>query len=288
MVVLPLPGVERSGYLVTVGKRAFAVDAPLATDTVTEFIPGWVDLAAVIETGVPAHRISGGRLLADATGTQLYGPAAEVRGASGLRDRSRIADITGLSAVAAPAYGEHDVALLVDDALFVGDLDGGGHARSDAAATRVTATRCELAARFPDHRAFGSRGEASVTSLADLPPPVPAGDPLNFEAIDLTNRGRADMYWADPRFAADAPRVDPDRARERLGSPWAPSLVDLRSGGDPIDGAIRLPPARLASEIGRIESGREVVVVADDEGTAAAAAGFLARLGMRAATAGTW
>ena len=78
MEVLPLPGIDRTGYLVTLGKRAFAVDAPLDTDAVTEFIPGWVELAAVVETGVPSHRIAGGRLLAEATGAPLFGPANEI------------------------------------------------------------------------------------------------------------------------------------------------------------------------------------------------------------------
>ena len=282
MEVLPLPGIARSGYLATVGKRAFVVDAPLDTDAVTEFIPGWVELVAVVETGVPAGRIAGGRPLAEATGAPLYAPAGQVRGAKDLRDRTRLGDIPGLIAVAAPGYGERDVVLLVEDALFVGDIDGAGHARDHASAERVAATRRALAARFPDHRAYGARGEAPAAQLADLPRPEPGGDPLNFEAIDLTNRGRADLYWADPRFGTDVSQLDADYLRERLGSPWAPMVIDLRTGGDPIDGAQRIAPARLASEIARIESGRETVVIADDDQLAARAAALFARLGIRA------
>ena len=110
-------------------------------------------------------------------------------------------------------------------------------------------------------------------------------DPLNFEAVDLTNRGRADMFWADPRFGTDVRQLDAAYVKERLGSPWAPTVIDMRDGGPDIDGARRIRPARLASEIAQIEAGREVVVVAYDAQVAAAGAAFLARLGMRAAWA---
>jgi hypothetical protein len=283
MEVLPLPGIDRSGFLVTLGRRAFVVDAPLDTDAVTEFIPGWVELAAVVETSVPGHRIAGGRLLAGATGAKLFGPGHEVRGAASLKERTRISDLPGLLSLAAPGYGEPDVALVVEDALFVGDLDGGGHARSDAAAARVTETRRGLAGRFPDHQLYGSRGEARGADLAGMPPVTVRGEPLNFEAVDLTNRGRADMYWADPRIVTDVRQLDADYVRERLGSPWAPAVIDLRLDGDGIEGASHIRPARLASEIAKIQTGREIIVVGDDADIAAAAAGFLARLGMRAA-----
>ncbi len=281
--VLPLPEGDRHGYLAIFANRAFAVDVPLDTDAVTEFIPGWVELAAVVETGIPGHRVAGGRLLAEATDAPLHGPGRSIRGARGLGERSRIADFPGVVALAAPGYGESDIVVLAEDRLFVGDLDGGGRATDRAAAQRVVRTRAELASRFPDHVVYGSAGEMRGAGLAELAQPPECSEPLNFEAINLTNRGTADMFWADPRVGGETSELDPGYLRDRLDSPWAPVVVDMRSGGEDVEGARRIPPGRLASEIGQLATGREAVVLADDAEVAAAAAGFLARLGIRAA-----
>ncbi len=274
MNVLALPEPGHQGYLVRGGDRAIVVDAPLDSDSVTEFLPARLRDVTVVETGLPAWRVAGGRLLAEALGAQLYGPAGH-RLAAG----TRIAGFPEAGVIAAPARSGGEVALVIADLLFVGDLD-----TSIPADPMVTETRSDLARRFPDHRCHGSGGTRPAADLAQLPaPPAAAGlvAGLNAEAVVMTNRGEADMYWADPRFTAPAPEVDHSYLEGRAGSPWAPLVVDLGEGG----GEVRVRPERLASEIGRLEASREVVVVAGDPATAQAAAGFLRRLGVNAAWA---
>ncbi len=267
MDVLPLPEPGHQGYLVRTGGRALVVDAPLDTASVTEFLPASLDHLLVVETGLPAWRVAGGRPLAEATGGELYGPAGRPLVAG-----TRIDGFPETGVVAAPARDGGEVALVVADLLFVGDLD-----TTIPADERVAATRLDLAGRFPDHRCHGSGGVRPARELAQLPPPPAAAGmaALNAEAVVMTNRGDADMYWADPRFTAPAPQVDRDYVEGRAGSPWAPVVVDLGE----------IAPERLASEIGRLEASREVVVVAGDAATAEAAAGFLRRLGVNAAWA---
>ncbi len=285
MEALPLPEPGHNGYLVQEHKRALVVDAPLDTDAVAEFLPGFVKLVAVVETGIPAGRVAGGRLLAEATGARLYGPGAALRGAVAQRDGTRIEGFPEARSLAAPGIGDADVALLVGELLFVGGLDGADWAPDAAAADRVQETRIDLAARFPRHTAHGSAGSRPAAELAMLDPPRPGPAPLNADAVLLTNQGRADMFWADPRFGDDAPSVDDAYLQSRSASPWAPMVVDLRAEPDRTEAALAVAPGRLASEIGRLEANRQIVVRADDEATARAAAGFLRRLGMSAAWA---
>ncbi len=280
MEVLPLPEAGHTGYLVQEAKRALVIDPPLDVGAVTEFLPGFVTLAAVVETSVPAHRVGGGRLLAAATGVARYGPGDTGRGARDLRGGARVDGFPEAVALAAPGYGPHDMALMVGDLLFVGDLDAALPGDPGGSA-RVVTTRADLAGRFPDRIAHGSAGTRRVSELAELPQPPVGPPPLNAEAVLLTNRGEADLFWADPRFGADAPAVDEGYVRSRSGSPWSPTIVDLRA--DPEEGTLAVAPARLASEIGRLEANRQIVVRADDPATAEQAARFLRRLGMAAA-----
>ncbi len=270
MDVLPLPELGHQGYLVRSAGRALVVDAPLDTDSVTEFLPGGLAGLAVVETGLPHWRVAGGRLLADAVGAELYGPAGKR-----LTARTRIDGFPEAGVIGAPARTGDEVAVMIGDLLFVGDLDA-----SVAAGPQVTATRRDLAGRFPDHRCHGSGGVRPAPELAQLPPPAAAGPGagLNAEAVVMTNQGRADLYWADPRFTDAAPEVDRSYVMARAGSPWAPLVVDLAER----EGDVQVPPERLASEIGRLEASREVVVVAADPAVAEAAAGFLRRLGVNA------
>ncbi len=279
MDVLPLPEPGHQGYLVREGRRALVVDAPLDSDGVTEFLPAWLEAVTVVETGVPGWRAAGGRPLADATGVPLYAPAGRVRGARPLRRGSRLPDFPEAGIIGAPGRRGGEIAVAIGDLLFVGDLDSDAEAEEPAT---IAATRADLAARFSDRPAHGSAGIRPAGDLATLPEPPPFVG-LNAEAVTMTNEGRADLYWADPRFRAPAPPVDRSYVESRRGSPWAPTVLDLRTEPVPQSGATRVTPARLASEIGSLEASREVVVVADRPAIAEAAAGFLRRLGVNAA-----
>ncbi len=253
MEIVPLREPGHTGYLVRIGARELAIDPPLtATGEPT----------AVVETGTPDWRVCGGRLLE---------PGGD------------LGDFPEVDVVAAPGTTESDIAVLVGDALFVGGLDTDHVVPSDAVAARVVATRRALAARFPDATVYGSAGERTAAELAALPAPPVGPAPVNAAAVLLTNRGKGDFYWADARFGSPVSPVSREYVEGRAGSPWAPTVVDLRSGESPSPaGALRLPPAQLASEIGSIQSAREVVVLADDIHTAEVAAGFLRRLGFSA------
>ncbi len=279
MDVLPLPEPGQPGFLVRAGRRALVVDAPLDSDGVAEFLPTWLEVVTVVETGVPGWRAAGGRPLAEATGAPFYAPAGRVRGARPLRRGTRLPDFPEAGIISAPGRNGGEIAVMLGDLLFVGDLDSDAEAEDGAT---IAATRADLAARFADRPAHGSAGVRPAGDLAALPAP-PALVGLNAEAVTMTNEGRADMYWADPRFRAPAPPVDRSYVESRRGSPWAPTVLDLRTEPGPESGATQVAPSRLASEIGSLEASREVVVVADRPAIAEAAAGFLRRLGVNAA-----
>lgn len=272
------------GHLLVTGRRALAVDPPLDVDSVAEFLPAWVRLTGVVETGVPVHRVAGGRLLAAELDVALYGPGSAIRGAAPLHDGGRVAGFPEVRAVAAPGRDPAAVCLLAGRALLVGDLDSPAWASSEGAG-RVLQTRRDLADRFSAAIAYGSAGIRPVAELASLPPPASGRAPLNAEAVAKTNRGAADMFWADPRFGPAAPRIAFDGLAPRLRSPWAPIVIDLRPGGEDIEGARRVAPARLASELDSLAGGKEIVVIADEKELAAAAARFIGRLGMTASYA---
>ncbi|MFQ5516753.1 MAG: hypothetical protein ACE5E8_04190 [Acidimicrobiia bacterium] len=275
MTIRPLQEQQHTGYALLGDEGVVVVNAPLDTDAVMASLPDTP--VAVIETGIPHHRIGGGRPLAAATGAPLYAPPGVTGGEppAGL----------GMSTVAVAGASGDDFIVVVPGAAFIGDLDSVPWVPDAAAADRVTAARRKIAAGYTSVSLLGSRGRLTAAQLLDTPRPASGTAPLNCEAILLTNSGLADMFWADPRNAADAPATSLPEALLRLDSPWGPVILDLGTGMNPIPAARRLEPARVASELTGLTTERQVVVVADDDETARRAAGFLAGLGLSAAWA---
>ncbi len=274
--VLPLPELDRYGWLLIQNGHGLAIDPPLDADDVQARCPRGVDLTAVVETGVPSHRIGGGRVLAEALEVPLFAPAGAVRGAEPLSDGDTIPTFRHVSV----ETWELGLNLASDAGWFVGDLVGAPWTHDTKPYREAREHLAAAAGMAVIHCAAGDLDAAGV---ARAPLPDVGGAVLNREAVELTNRGEADMYWADPRYVDDAPEVSMAHVEARLTSPWAPTVIDLRSAAsEPIPTARRLSPERLASELVGLSSERELTVIADVPDLARQAAGFLARLGLNA------
>lgn len=270
--VVALPEIDHQGYAIT-NETTVVVDPPLSTRAVLETTAVLPPIVAVVEIHLPGWRIGGGRLLAEQCGVPRFVAADRpLDGAAPLAPDRPIPGDTGLVTHEA----EDRIALSTENAdhVFIGSLDRD----PDAGPARAA-----LAARFPSARFAGSAGLHTAGELVALLPPPPS--PLNREAIELTNRGEADMYWADPRFVEAAPAADPEYLERRRASPWAPTIVNLGDGDDERWAGytvVTIPPARLASSFTQLLAERELVVVAPNAELAERAAGFLLRLGVGA------
>jgi hypothetical protein len=268
--VAPLPEIDHQGYAIA-DRTTVVVDPPLSTRAVLEATAALPPIVAVVEIELPGWRIGGGRLLAEHLGVPRFVASDRpIDGAEALVPDCVIPGDAGL--LTGETEGRITVSTDNADHVFVGSLDrdpDGGPARA------------ALAARFPTSTIAGSAGLHTAAGLAALRPPPPS--PLNREAIELTNRGEADMYWADPRFVEPAPAADLGYLERRRASPWAPTIVDLGEGGDERWNGYRvlnISPARLSSCFTELLAERELVVVAPTAELAGQAAGFLLRLGL--------
>lgn len=272
MTVLPIPEPGHVGYAVEHATGWIVVDAPLDPEATRAGLPAAP--RAAVETGIPHHRIGGGRILAAALDIPLYGPDG-IAGALPLEELKA----AGISVGGA---GVHRTVAVASEVVLIGDLDTIAWAPDAAAAGAVTAARRAVATAHPHARLLGSAGEVDAARLAGLDQPATGPAPLNADAIALTNRGRADMFWADPRTAEAVPETSLEEVRPRLDSPWGPVILDLRDPPTAPGPARHLAPRRVASELTGLTTERQIVVVADDDELARRTAGFLAGLGLSA------
>ncbi|MBT8197773.1 MAG: hypothetical protein HKN01_11345 [Acidimicrobiia bacterium] len=269
MPVIPLNEPGHVGYLYCTDSGCTAIDPPLETSAAVAAAPR--PITRVVQTGIPSWRVSGARLLATELGVPVHGPPGIAPPALPIADGDDLGD--HITAAATPT----GIMLTTPEGLFVGDLDA---EISDVSPVAVVESRGRLAAAHRSDIAFGSAGQRPAGALADLAPPTP-GDRLNADAVELTNRGSADLWWADPRWVGPTSRTSDLVARQ--GSPWAPVVVDL-DGTSGVADARRVPPERVATELAGFGA-QEVVVVSADAALAERAAGFLVRIGVRASWA---
>lgn len=276
MDITPLAEPGHRGYLLAAAELAIIVDPPLDTAIAATAAGADHRIVGVIETGIPRHRIAGGRLAAEAFGVELFAAPGAIAAAAPLTADSEL-PLPELRIVPLPSRTSYDLVVIGPGFVAIGDLDTDAPVPDQATGDRIAAARRKIAG---DHiEVLGSKGRRPGTELTALADPPIADSVLNETAVVMTNRGEADLYWADPRFVTDAPAVPAGYLDGRLGTGWAPTVVDLTADGAGIDGAIRMSPASLATEIGLMSAQREIIVVADSS-LAARAAGFLARLGM--------
>lgn len=263
--------VGHTGLVVSDGDRVLVVDPPLDIDAVAATVGPGTPIAAIIETGIPTWRISGARQLAERFDVPLFAPDRAIDAADPLQLDIPFFLFPGTTPHGVPETGTAVLTFDNDGTVWTGSLDC--IPSGDAAAARR-----RIATRFPGLRARGSRFDGTLDDLAVLdPPPL---DGLNAEAVALTNQGSADMYWADPRFVDAVEPHDVSYLEQRLESRWPPTVVDLRRAPDGWPAGIRVPPERLASSFTSLAGEKELMVIADDDATAARAAGFLRRLGL--------
>lgn len=271
--IIPLPEPGHTGYLYCEASRCLAIDPPLDTAMVTDRAP--FPITVVVQTGIPEWRANGARLLAGEVGAQLLAAATVGPPAQPLHEGDGVEGFADVVAVAAPT----GIMLETGEGIFIGDLDA---PIADSGTEPVVAARAAVAASHRGDIAYGSSGQRPAGALRQLDPPA-RGDRLNAHALELTNRGVADLWWADPRWVEPAPRIERGDLDARRGSPWAPIVVDLDGSAGTAD-ARRIRPERLAVELVGMGS-QEIVVVATGAELAERAAGFLVRLGMRASWA---
>lgn len=256
MQVIPLNEPGHRGYLVADAGIAVVIDAPLDPATVAGALGPGDRIAAVVETGVPRHRMAGGRLAAETFGVEVFASPGAIRDAAPLTADTGL-PLPELRAVPLPGRTPADLIVSGPGLVFVGDLDTHVAVPDAAAALRLSRARGEVAQRHAGNRAYGAAGDRRAEELASLGDPDVVPTLLNEHAVVLTNTGKADMYWADPRFGGDVPSVDRSYLAGRLGTSWAPTVIDLTPEGAGIEGSIRLDPASLATEMGRLSGHRD-------------------------------
>lgn len=258
--IVPLPETGHTGHAVVCAAGTVVVDPPLTTAITLQAVGGLPAVVGVIDTELATWRVSGARLVASHLGVPHWVVGvADVAGANPL-DSERIADF------AVEEVEGQAIATINGQAVLVGSRDRHGPSEVLAA----------LAARWPEGRFVGSAGVVDAAGLTGSPVAPPS--PLNREAVVLTNRGEADMHWADPRFGAEVNSVTAEYLTQRAGSPWAPTVIQL--GGDAHEGITAIAPERLASMVPSLIGHRELVITAGDPALARQAAGFLARIGL--------
>jgi glyoxylase-like metal-dependent hydrolase (beta-lactamase superfamily II)/rhodanese-related sulfurtransferase len=194
--------------------------------------------------------------------------------------------------------------VLTGDSLLAGDVGRPDFAGGDAAAQHASMARLlrlpDWVAVFPGHFegpcGQGMCGRPSTTIgferlynplacldrarfVATLSAAAPAR-PLNMVAIEATNRGVAEMFWAMPTFSPEVPHIDVATLAAR-----APGTVvlDVREPEEyargHIPGAISLPQAELATRLGEVPRDRPLFVVCQRGSRSPQAAQFLIQMG---------
>jgi hydroxyacylglutathione hydrolase len=194
--------------------------------------------------------------------------------------------------------------VLTGDSLLVGDVGHPDFGGGDAAAQWGSVTRLlrlpDWVAVFPGHLegpcGKGMCGRPSTTvgferlfnplARLDLGPfvacltdGVPAR-PLNMTAVEATNRGTADAWWAMLTSSHAVPEVSVDAVESR---PPATLLLDVREPEEyaygHLPGAVNLPQCDLASQLDDLPRDRPLWMVCQTGLRSRRAAQFLKQMG---------
>jgi len=117
-----------------------------------------------------------------------------------------------------------------------------------------------------------------ITAISDV-----AARPLNMTAIEATNRGTDDLFWAMPRGDQQVTEIDIATAMQELESANPPLLLDVREPDEydsgHIPGAINLPQAELAQRIDELPQDEPVLLICEAGKRSLRAAQFLKQRG---------
>ncbi|MEZ4506843.1 MAG: MBL fold metallo-hydrolase [Thermomicrobiales bacterium] len=194
--------------------------------------------------------------------------------------------------------------VLTGDSLLVGDVGrpdfGGGDAQQQYESVGRLLRLPDWVAVFPGHfegpcgkhmcgrpsttvgfeRLFNPIARMDREPFVDkLAGEVPAR-PLNMIAIEATNRGDTDAYWAMLSRMSQIPQLSNEEF-EALDT--SPVLIDVREPGEfargHLVGAINIPQAELATRIEELPKDRSVVTVCLSGARSYRSAQFLAQMG---------
>lgn len=196
--------------------------------------------------------------------------------------------------------------VLTGDCLLVGDVGrpdfGGGDAEAQRRSVERLLSLPDWVAVFPGHfegpcgkgmcgrpsttigfeRLFNPmvRLDASAfvrTLNGEVPP-----RPLNMVAIEATNRGEADAFWAMPTVMDSVPEIAIADASAYIQREQ-PLLLDMRESSEfsagHIPGAVLMPQAELAMRLSEIPRDRPVLTVCAAGARSLRAAQFLQQMG---------
>src|SRR5919202_5549951 len=195
--------------------------------------------------------------------------------------------------------------VLTGDSLLVGDVGrpdfGGGDARAQYESLTRLLRLPDWVAVFPGHFegpcGKGMCGRPSTTigferlfnplarlDRADFVASVMGGTsarPLNMAPIYATNRGLTEMPWAMLTSTPDVPQVDVVALGTR---PPDAVVLDVREREEyahgHVPGAINLPQADLALQLGQVPRDRPVFVICQSGARSMRSAQFLAQMGL--------
>lgn len=280
------PGIDIEVYLELARRRSFTIRWAIDTHIHADHVSGARALAAATGARVALHASADVlfpfHALADGGALTIGQLLLEVWHTPGHRPEAISILITN------PPRGDKPSMVLTGDSLFVGDVGRPDFGGEDGAAQQYESVHRLLGLDdfvevFPAHfegscgkgmcgRPSSTIGferrynpmlqlsrEAFILAARDAP-----ARPLNMTAIIATNRGAAEMAWAQPRTVDDVGTVDVEQARRWLEGGKA-VVLDVREPEEyatgHLPGAVSLPQAEIASRLQELHPDREYLVV---------------------------
>jgi hydroxyacylglutathione hydrolase len=279
------PAIEIEPYLELAARRALQIRLAIDTHIHADHVSGARRLAEATGAEVAMHASADVlfpfRGLQDGESIALGQLVLEIMHTPGHRPEAVSVKLTN------PPRGNHVSLVLTGDSLFVGDVgrpDFGGAlgAEQQYGSVHRLLGLGDFVEVFPAHfegscgkgmcgRPSSTIGferlynpmlqlsrEAFIAATAD-----PPARPLNMTAIVATNRGEADMPWAQPRTVDKIDLINVAQA-PRWIEEHSPTVLDVREPDEyasgHLPGAVSIPQADLAGQLSELDKGGEYLV----------------------------
>ena len=298
------PSLDVDRYIELATNRRFEIKLVIDTHIHADHVSGARKLAAATGAEVAMHESADllfrFRGLADAEVINLGQLRLEIQHTPGHRPESLSILVTN------PPRGDEPSLVLTGDCLFVGDVGRPDFDGAEGAAQQFHSVRRLLELNdyvevFPAHfegscgkgmcgrpsstigfeRRFNPMTALSEESFIALASDAPAR-PLNMTAIVATNRGEADMEFAEPHTVAKVPEITIGQAPAWIEE-HNPIVIDVREPHEfaarHIPGALSIPQSELATNLSSVPEDQDVLVVCAGGVRSIRAANYLLSLG---------
>ena len=303
------PSLNIDQYIELAKNRRFEIKTVIDTHIHADHVSGARKLAVATGAEVAVHESADllfqFRGLADGEVIKLGQLRLEILHTPGHRPESISILVTN------PPRGEEPSLVLTGDCLFVGDVGRPDFGGAEGAAEQFRSVHRLLQLNdyvevFPAHFE-GSCGKGmcgrpsstigferrfnKMTALSEESFILSASDsparPLNMTAILATNRGEADLEFAEPHTVSQVPEIAIGQV-----SAWIeqhnPVVVDVREPDEfvaaHLPGALSIPQAELATNLALLPEDRDILVVCAGGLRSVRAANYLLSLGRPSVT----